>query len=162
MQFSSETPMVEITVQGEKFSVPQPYKGGRPMSKNDATALNATLVYNIRQNWASRCKLAKKKGDPLPDQAALDEYLSTYELGVKPAARGPRAAVDPVDAEAKRIAWDSVKAALKRANYDIKTVTPELKAEMLTKALEQNPAFREEAARRVASQVSVDLAALTG
>lgn len=162
MQFSPDTPVVEITIQGVKFNVPQPYRGGKPLSKNEAVALNQALVDNVRQNFAARMKYAKKKEQPIPGQDEFNAYLSEYEFGVKPARRGTKAPVDPVQKEAERLAWEMLKPAIAAAGHEVKGIDPDKKAELIAGALEKKPELREEAARRVNATASIDLSGLIG
>lgn len=116
MQFTNETPRAEVTIQGLKFTVPQPFETGHVCNVNEAMALNQTLAENIRNNFAARLKANEEKPEnerEVLDQAALDEYVADYEFGVR---RSAEARLSPDEREARNIARDVIKAQLKAKN----------------------------------------------
>jgi len=107
-----------ITIQGLDFAVHSPYEAGHVLSADEAGVLNQTFHENLRNNFASTVKDAKAEhGDELPEtaltalQTEFDEYAKDYKFGVRRAgSRGPS---DPVEAEAFKMAKDSIRAKLK-------------------------------------------------
>jgi len=85
MEFNAETPKSEVTIQDNKFNVPQPFSKGHACTENESAALNQILVENTRNNFAKRVKTAVENGTfNLADmQTELDKYLAGYEFGVK-------------------------------------------------------------------------------
>ena len=108
-----------VTIAGSVFNVPNDrYSEGDTITANEASALNQTYRENIRNNFASRVKEAQDaagEGNPLTGdvltklQSELDEYVETYEFGVRGGGGGPR---DPVMSEAMELARDAVRKAL--------------------------------------------------
>lgn len=107
-----------ITIQGLDFAVHSPYEAGHVLSAEEAGVLNQTFHENLRNNFASTVKDAKAEhGDELPEtaitalQSEFDEYAKEYKFGVRKG--GARAPADPVEAEAFKMAKDSIRAKLK-------------------------------------------------
>lgn len=125
----------DITIQGEVFSVPQPYGEGHTLTANEAAALNQVLAENLRNNFASRVAKAKEAADPKPNaegvvaaavpfnkdglQTELDAYAAEYKFGERRAARAP---VDPVEAEAFNLAKEAILARLKDKGKKLKDI----------------------------------------
>lgn len=144
----------QITIQGLQFDIPQPYAEGHPLTHNEAAALNQVYGENLRNNFAKRVRDAvEKAGNPeavdvASLQADLDAYVSEYEFGVRRAGT-PRGSVDPVEAEAFKIAMETVKGALRANGFKLSDVSTEQKAELAQQLIDSNPQIREEAVRRV-------------
>ena len=96
---------VKFTVAGLTLLVPEPYTEGQYLNEAEASILNQTYRENIRNGIAPRVKKS-----PEYAQAIVDEYVATYSFGVRRA----RALLNPVDAEAKKIATAKVKEALQK------------------------------------------------
>lgn len=92
-----------ITVLGTKFEVEANYSEGDVLKANEASALNQTLVENIRNNVSAMVKKAAKTGDSV-SQEDVDAYVASYEFGAR--AISSR---DPVEAKMKEIARTHVK-----------------------------------------------------
>lgn len=122
MQFNSETPRRDITIQGKTFSCPEIFKEGHVCTAAEAGALNQLLVENTRNNFATRLKdfAEGKEGVTEPTQADFDEYVSEYEFGARRTSSGVRTPVDPVEKEAFDLAVAAVKAQLAKKNLTIK------------------------------------------
>lgn len=123
-----------ITIAGETFTVPMPYKEGHVLSANEASALNQTHSENLRNNFASKVKLAKenKTFDLEMLQSELDEYAEEYEFGVRTGGGGRSG--DPVMSEAMEIMRDKVRKAIKKSgaslkDFPAKDITARAKAE---------------------------------
>jgi hypothetical protein len=115
-----------ITIQGETFTVVQPYEEGHVINANEAQALNQTFAENVRNNFAKRVKDAKEAGSFVLEQlqATLDEYMEKYSFGTR-VGGGGGGRRDPVLAEAISIALDKIKDAIKKgggnvSDYDAK------------------------------------------
>ena len=96
---------VKFTVAGLTLLVPDPYAEGQYLNEAEASILNQAYRENIRNGIAPRVKK-----NPEDAQASVDEYVATYSFGVRQA----RVLLNPVDAEAKKIAIAKVKEALQK------------------------------------------------
>lgn len=145
-----------VTIQSQTFQIPAPFLEGHVLKANEASALNQLFAENIRNNFAGKMKAAKDAGQTVPGQAELDAYASAYTFGARAVvARN----IDPVEKEARSLAWTAIKAALVKKGTKIKSITDEMQEDLITKALDRHPKYREQAkavveARR--SAVSVD------
>lgn len=129
--------MREVTVGGLPFTLEDRYAEGHTLNANEAAALNQTRAENIGNNFRSDIIEAREKawlaangltevpeGTKVPNDQALDaetlaalaaaftEKASSYEFGVRSGGGGGRV-TDPVQKEAKRIATETVTAAIK-------------------------------------------------
>lgn len=132
--------------QGFELSVAVPYAEGSVLQANEAEALNQTLTENLRNNFATRLRQrqdeAAQEGTTYePDmgelQAEFDEYVSTYEFGVRRAGT-VRASADPVEREALKMAERQVKSAIQLKGYKIKDMPRERLAELISAFYEQH------------------------
>lgn len=116
---SNET--TTITVQGKSVTVPQPFAPGYKLRENDAAVLNQTYAENIRNNLSASVKAANeaKKSDK-EIQALVDEYVKSYDFGIRTGGGGRSA--DPVMSEAMNIARQKVKEALKKQGVKVSDV----------------------------------------
>jgi hypothetical protein len=147
-------PTNDITVQGIVISIPAPFEDGDALTANAAAALNQTYAENIRNNMANHIKKEKAKADeagteldPAAIQAHVNEYVSTYEFGVR--RGGGAIVVDPVEKEALSIAMGKVKESLKGQGYNLREVGHERIKELAVQALDKYPQLREQAAKIV-------------
>lgn len=152
----ANAPRSEITIAGLALSVPAPFVEGHVLRSNEASVLNQTYAENIRNNFASAVRAAqeeaKKNGqtfDPSSLQAKLDEYINSYDFGIRKGG-GAHVVLDPVEREARKLAQDRVKAALKKKGINLKDVAKEKLEELVTGVLEKYPVLREQAQRVVA------------
>lgn len=169
-----DTPYGELTIAGLTFQVPRPYKQGDILTEGEASQLNQVFSENLRNNFAAkiRSKIDEYKkasglsedqevGADVLDKDTLDaefeEYAEKYEFGVRAASGGPRAPSDPIGREAVRIAWERIKAALKKKNYQLDSISKEQKAKLIADALARYPNIREEAERRVNASADIVL-----
>lgn len=97
-----------ITIAGKSFDVEPRYAEGHVLTANEASALNQTYFENLRNNFAGKAKEGA-------DQSAFDEYVSSYQFGVR-SAGGSR---DPIESEAMELARESVRDAIKRVGKKI-------------------------------------------
>jgi hypothetical protein len=117
-----------VQIQGTYFLIDKPYGEGYQLKKNEAAAMNQLLAENVRNNYAGFIKAAKAKSGGwtdqqieaakaeqlnsfvsnivLPDeivaelQEQLDEYVSSYEFGL----RTGRAGKTPFEREVETVA----------------------------------------------------------
>jgi hypothetical protein len=170
----------EITVQGIALSVPAPFVEGHVLRPNEAAVLNQTYAENVRNNFASSVvaallETAKTAGivnadttELTPDQKAqamqlltvadvqskLDEYLKTYDFGVRRSGGGTRVA-DPVEREALVIAREEVRKALKNKGVKVSEVDKAIIEKHALAAIEKYPKIRETARIRVEARKAV-------
>ena len=97
-----------------------PYAPGYTLqSEGEASALRQTKLENIGNNFRKKVADKLNGSDSLTDeqhaelQAAIDEYASKYEFGVRQAGTGAKRIVDPVEREMNRLAREDITAALK-------------------------------------------------
>ena len=133
--------MNTITIAGKPFNVAPRYAEGHVLTANEASALNQTYFENLRNNFASKAKEGA-------DQAQFDEYVQSYQFGVR-AAGGSR---DPIEAEAMDLARDSVKDAIRKSgkkltDYTAKAISAA--AEKLLARPDKGAEFRALAKQRV-------------
>lgn len=167
---SEDTPQMVRSVQGVSFHFYIPYVEGDTINAAEAAALNQTRCENIKNNVAGMVAEAQKKNDELtgtPDsplsadviaqlQAEITKYDLEYEFGMRRA--GGRAG-DPVEAEARDMAWELIKEPLKRKGIKVGDLTAEDRNRYIAQALDKYPQIRERAQRVVAAraEASTDL-----
>ncbi len=160
--------MEQIIIQGVEFNVPTPYAEGHVLAANEASALNQLLHENLRNNFASKVKAARGD-DPARNltesevaelQAALDDYASGYQFGVRAVRSSAGPSLSAVDREAISLAKAAIKAALKAKGFDVKSLDKDelqVKAEEL---IERRPEFRATAQERINAKKSIASASL--
>ncbi|WP_424947013.1 hypothetical protein [Candidatus Spongiihabitans sp.] len=104
-QIFKKVSKVKFTVAGQTLLVPEPYTEDHSLNEAEASILNQTYRENIRNGVA-----AKIKENPDDAQVIVDEYVAGYTFGI----RQTRVTLNPVDAEAKKIAIAKVKEALQK------------------------------------------------
>ncbi len=147
MEFNAETVISEVTIQDNKFAVPQPFSKGHICTENESAALNQILVENTRNNFAKRVKTATENGtfNQAEMQTELDKYLASYEFGVRRGG-GP---TDPIGKEATSLAKELIKNSLRKKGFKLSDLTSKKLNEMAAEALEKYPNIRKEAESRV-------------
>ena len=151
MKFSADTPRRQVQIASETYSVPEPFNAGHTCTENEAAALNQLLAENVRNNFAGKVKKAQEDNQPAPDQSTLDEYVASYEFGVRTGGGGRT--LDPVEKEMRDIAAAKVKEAMKAAGIklsDVPTKTLNEKVEATVQANEA--ALRKIAEKNVANR----------
>ena len=96
-----------ITIGGENFEVSTPYAEGHAITAVEAKVLNQTRAENIGNNFRKAVAEAKEKGDLASVTAAIAEYDSAYTFSA--GGGTARTPIDPIEAEAYRIAKTVVK-----------------------------------------------------
>lgn len=157
MKFTTETARATAKIQGETYTVPQPFAEGQTLTTNEAAALNQVLVENVRNNMASQIKKAKDEGKDLPTQADVDKYVEEYEFG----ARRGGAPADPVEREALEIAKGLVRDALKNKGYKLGDVAASDVTKLANDVLEKHgEQIRKQAAAIVKQREKVGIESL--
>lgn len=128
-----------ITISGRAFEVEPRYAEGHVLNANEAAALNQTFFENLRNNFANKAKEGA-------DQAAFNEYVASYQFGVRVGGGGSR---DPIEVEAMSLARDAVKDLIKKQGRNISDYPAKAISEAAAKLLEKDPSYRELAKRRV-------------
>ncbi len=98
-----------ISISGVAFDVTAPYAPGHQLNEAEAKVLNQTRAENIGNNFRADVKKALEAGTPEALEAvktALAEYDAKYQFSMTQA----RTPIDPIEAEAIRIAKEIVKA----------------------------------------------------
>lgn len=147
MDFNKETPTGSFIIQSKTFNIPRPFAEGHACTASEAGVLNQTLAENIRNNFAANVKKAveDESFDQAKMQGELDEYLESYDFGVRK-GRGP---ADPVEREALNIAKDIVKNALREKGHKLADVATEDINRLAEKLVAEQPEITKEAKRRV-------------
>lgn len=131
MQIPANAETKNITVQGVKMEVPQPFAEGHPLTDAEAQALNQVLAENLRNNFATRIRNAKDEAEKAgkeynPDtsalQAEMNEYVGEYEFGAKRTGGTSTAHLDPVEKEMQNMAKQAIKTAIQAKGLRIKDV----------------------------------------
>jgi len=98
-----------ISISGEAFEVTAPYAAGHTLNEAEAKVLNQTRAENIGNNFRADVKKALEAGTPdaiAAVRTALAEYDASYQFSMTTA----RTPIDPIEAEAIKIAKEVVKA----------------------------------------------------
>lgn len=103
----------QIIIAGNQFTIPQPFDEGHVCTAGEARALNQLLAENVRNNLAEKVK----KGEV--NQDGVTEYATAYEFSV---ASVPKPRLDPVEAEARKIAKNYIKGELAKVGSKIDDV----------------------------------------
>ena len=147
-----------ITIQGRQFTIPAPYAQGHQLNEAEAAAVNQLYAENVRNNFAGKIKQAEEKKETVPGQDELDKYCAEYKFGARGAA-GPK--LDPVEAEARRLAGAAITEALKAKGFKLKDVPDEQFDTWVKEAVETQPQFRS-TAKTLIDQRAAALEALKG
>lgn len=101
--------MKQISISGQLFDVSAPYAEGHVLTAAEAKVLNQTRAENIGNNFRADVKKAVESGDEAAIAAvrqALAEYDANYQFSMTQA----RTPIDPIEAEAFKIAKEVVRA----------------------------------------------------
>jgi hypothetical protein len=108
--------MKSISISGVPFEINTPYTEGHTISAIEAKVLNQTRAENIGNNFRTAVKEALAKEEGPAREEALNKVLAdlqTYDAAYVFSASGnARTPIDPVEAEAIRIAKEIVKYAI--------------------------------------------------
>lgn len=144
--------MPQRQIAGKTVNIEAPYAEGHTLNEAEAGALNQTFFENIGNNLRKKIEEAAAEGKTDADiQAMVDEYASTFEFG----NRGGGRILDPVEREARDIATESVKAAIRRKGMTITSIAKDRFDELVAKQA-QKPEVRKEAERRVKEAKKVE------
>lgn len=179
MQTTPDTPTSAATIQGIQLTVPAPFNTGHVVTENEAAALNQLLKENLRNNFAAKVRATtlekyretsgnkEAKSVDVPEdyelddttieslQTELDEYVASYEFGVRQ-SRGDSTAKSPLEKEMYKVAGQLLRTALKAAGQKVKDIGGEDAFDAAVQTLvESNPKVKEEAERRLAATKEV-------
>ena len=98
-----------ISISGQAFEVSAPYAEGHTLTAAEAKVLNQTRAENIGNNFRADVKKALESGDPAQLEAVKAE-LAKYDAAYVFSMTQARTPIDPIEAEAIRIAKELVKA----------------------------------------------------
>jgi len=114
LNITPETSRITRTIAEISVSVPAPYAEGHPLTDGEAKQMNQVLAENISNNLRKKLADGKVVGDGedahsepySPDEAQklVDEYMLTYEPGVRGSGSGEARVTDPTEREARKIA----------------------------------------------------------
>lgn len=149
----------EISIQGLPFTYSTPYVEGSVMTKGEANQLNQVRGENLRNNFASKIKalktqIEKDRGEGAEfTEAELDafkaefaQYDASYVFSGVRIARGP---VDPIRAKAKKMARETIEAALRGKGMKPSELAEGKMDELIDKYLESHPEVMDEAKAQV-------------
>lgn len=114
-------------IDGESFTISQPYEEGHVLTAAEAKALNQTRSENIGNNLRELVKAAKAKRDATTDADPTDfnslaetvaKYDTEYTFALGGGGTSARK-LDPIEREAKKIADDIIKTHLAKTNRKI-------------------------------------------
>lgn len=158
--FTAETPRKDITVAERTFTIPLPYVEGHALTSGEASHMNQLLVENVRNNVAGKLKVKEGEAPVQFSQDDFDKYVTEYEFGVRKAGGGSEAKLSPLEREARRIARETLDAALKAQDktIDRKSEDGKAKYEELISQLAAKPKIVAEAQKRInsLSKISVE------
>lgn len=152
---AADTPTEDYTIAGEVFAIPMPYNEGHVLTAGEASQLNQVFAENIRNNMASKISALKEAGtfDATAFQTTVDEYCSTYQMGVRTGGGGRT--TDPVSARALDIAKDLVKNAIKAKGISLAAVSAAQITAKAKEVLAANPQILETARAQVEAAKSL-------
>jgi hypothetical protein len=130
-----------ITIQGHSFDATQPYLAGHVVTEAEAKALNQVRAENLRNNFASKIKSVQGEAEALTEEqlvqlrAEFATYDAEYVFTLASVGGGKRE-TDPVAAEAKKIAKQTISDKLKAAGKKVSDIAPETLANAIAKLAE--------------------------
>lgn len=97
----------KITISEREFTIPQPFAAGHVCTEGDAKALNQTYAEAIRNNFASKVKIAfgdapTEELNPSTIEALVAEYAANYVFTIGNVST--KVTMSPVEKEALKIA----------------------------------------------------------
>jgi hypothetical protein len=151
------TPRETYTIAGEQFEIFTPYVGGHALTEGEASQLNQVFAENIRNNRAKLVSELKEAGtfDAAAFQAELDDYMKSYEMGVRTGGGGRSS--DPVTTAAMDLARTKVREAIVKAGGKIADYSAKDISEKAREAVNRNPKFLEIARAQVEMAESLTL-----
>lgn len=104
-----------ISIAGIAFTLSAPYAAGHVITEAEARTLNQTRAENIGNNFRKDVKEAQEKG---PEAlAALQAEIAKYDAEYNFTMTTARTPIDPIEAEAIRIAKEYVLGKIKEAGF---------------------------------------------
>lgn len=157
MAKKTETPTMQMSIEGLVFEVSAPYAEGHSITAAEAKALNQMRKENIGNNVRKAIKDLKGEAETFTEEQAAQaasivaEKDANYEFTLA-SARGP--SKDPLEAMAIRLAREAVNAEIQRQGLTVKAYKEE-KAERYEELVAQtaeNPQIIELAKQRLAQR----------
>ena len=138
------------------LKISQPYSEGYVLTKVEADKLNQIFTDSIRSAVTSKLK---RLGSDEMDHADLEMTFQNFADNYSFAKRAGKAAQDPVEKEATKLAKEQVFSAIRKKGGNPADYSADQIADYVAKVLEHKPEIREEAARRIESsrQLAGDL-----
>jgi len=141
MEIQQDAPVGELTIKGVSLKFSLPFYDGYRLRQNDADVLNQTYRENLSNNFRKVVEEAIEKGnaDPQALQKELDEYVISYDFGVRV---GGFKSADPIETQAITLAKMLAKKALRQQGVKTKDIDNERLASVAREILEKNPSLR--------------------
>ncbi len=173
MNIDPNVARVTRSLAGIAFQMPAPYAAGHPLTEGEASQMNQVFAENVGNNLRKKVEAGvavegadAREFSPEELQALVDEYVATYEPGVRSRGEG-RVAIDPVEREALKLAKEKAIAMLREAghnpkDYDIEPIRDaifEQNSEILLKEAKRLIKAREDAKGK-GDMAGIDLASL--
>ena len=156
MNISDVTNTVDATIADVTVKVPQPFAEGHSLTEAESKVLNQVLKENLGNNVRTKIKAAIEAVGEITDevtaqaQVILDEYVATYEFGVRSIGTSTRKT--PLESRIRKLATASINAALKANDL---TADKEKKAEFIDSLIaheEHGPALKAQAEEQLAAE----------
>lgn len=147
MEIAKDTPQRKVVIQGVQIEVASPFAEGHTCTANEAAVLNQVLAENVRNNTAksvSALNDAAGEGntaDPAAVQKLVNEYIASYEFGVKRGGGGTLGATEEeryLRSEARK----AVRKALSARGHKLKDIDASEINRLADEALETNADFK--------------------
>ena len=132
-----------LTISKKSFTVEPKYEAGHTLTAAEANVLNQTRYENLRNNFAKQAADGASQED-------FDKYAAAYEFGVRVGGGGSR--LDPVQAEAMRIAKERVKSKITSLGKKLSDFTAAKITELAETLLKKDPNIVELAKSMVAAR----------
>lgn len=108
-------------IDGETFTISQPYSAGHTLTEAEAKALNQVRSENIGNNLRNAIKEAKEKGDTSGLAQLVADYDRDYTFALGGSGPSTRK-LDPIERECRAIANEHIKADLAKKGRKISQV----------------------------------------
>lgn len=131
----------KLTISEREFTIPQPFAAGHVCTEGEAKALNQTYAEAIRNNMASKVKIAfgdspTEELNPSTIEAVIAAYAAGYEFTI--ANVSTKVTMSPVEKEARKIAATLLDARLAEKSLSKKKIGAEKYEELLGQIAEKD------------------------
>lgn len=176
-QVEAEAPTVaveqsEIMIQGFPFNYTPRYNAGHVLLEGEAHQLNGVLGENLRNNFAGQVKKVKEAAEKERGEGAeltsdelealaseFAKYEAEYVFSGKRVSRGP---ADPVKAKARKMARETIEAALRSKGIKPADLAEGKMDDLIEQYLGAHPEVTDEAKRQVEQVKNAAASALGG